>query len=525
MSEDKEIISLQPAEARTSAAGERRSATIAPVPADEVFEDEEDDSVVTGRCGPFAAVCEAFGLFFRYPDLTRVVFACALLFASCSMPWIVCLPQLMGTVWGDKAGANNSYLGALRSVVGALACPIFGRWIDRRGHRFGVAVVIFVNVIVTNGVLAIFGINEKGLYAFFVVQTLNAVAGMNSSGCPAVFALIADVLPPEYREIGFGLFFTSIAVGNLTITQIASLLIRAFPSFPTLPLWLTLVLGAIALALLACVQAGGPQEADEEDKGKSIFNLFEPVRLAWRKRTLFYLCIIASCLTFPDIAGLGIGTQYLYHELGLVNSTDTDRLQSATLIFNTYPMIPMIVIYGFVGVLCRRYGPMLIIKLWLPFCALVFAAPAALAVNTDDWTIFFGGTGLMMAFSCFIPVNSLVTHVVPPSRIGEAMSSVASVKMITSIFAPILCGVAWSAIEKSDSDLYWVFWPVAAVLMFAGFPFTFLLEKRVPRDTSATWSTWASARHSRPSAFLSKRQTRPSRGSSPRSSPAAEPFV
>jgi len=203
----------------------------------------------------------------------------------------------------------------------------------------------------------------------------------------------------------------------------------------------------------------------------------------------------------------------------------TERLQSATLLFNTYPMIPMIVVYGFVGVLCRRFGPTLILKLWLPFCALCFAAPALLAVYTDNWTIFVGGVGLMMAFSCYIPLQSLVIHVVPASRIGEAMGAVASCKMIASIFAPILCGVAWTAIEKSGSNLYWIIFVVAALLMLVGFPFTFLLERRLPRDTSATWSTWASARHSRPTAFLSKRQQAQNRGSAPRSQPVGEPFL
>merc|ERR1719162_270407 len=185
----------------------------------------------------------------------------------------------------------------------------------------------------------------------------------------------------------------------------------------------------------------------------------------------------------------------------------------------------MMVVYSLVGVLCRRFGPVLVLKLWLPFCALSFAGPALLAVATDDWVILIAGIGIQVAFSCYIPLQSLVTHVVPSCRIGEAMGAVASCKMIASIFAPILCGVAWTAIEKSGSNLYWIIFVVAALLMLVGFPFTFLLERRLPRDTSATWSTWASARHSRPTAFLSKRQQAQNRGSAPRSQPVGEPFL
>lgn len=69
-------------------------------------------------------------------------------------------------------------------------------------------------------------------------------------------------------------------------------------------------------------------------------------------------------------------------------------------------------VYGFVGVLYHRFGPsfdsQMVTALW---CPVSHCTSGGVHGQLDDKLV--GGIGLMMVFSCYVPLLSLVVHVVP----------------------------------------------------------------------------------------------------------------
>jgi len=128
----------------------------------------------------------------------------------------------------------------------------------------------------------------------------------------------------------------------------------------------------------------------------------------------------------------------------------------------------------------------------------------------QSWALFLLGASLQLSLAGFVPLQALVTHCVPVSRVGEAMGAVASAKSLCSVLAPILAGAASQAlIAAGHTDLQWIFFPVGSLLLMFAWPLVFLLRSRLSIDTDSEWSTWASKPHrlSQLTVFSQGRQT------------------
>merc|ERR1711957_945620 len=93
--------------------------------------------------------------------------------------------------------------------------------------------------------------------------------------------------------------------------------------------------------------------------------------------------------------------------------------------------------------------------------------------------------GLLMIapLTLYAPISALVTQLVPPGRVGEAMGAVAACKNIASLIAPLIMGVILEKLAASGrNDLYWTIFPGGALLMLlTAWPFSLMLA-RVPQD-------------------------------------------
>merc|ERR1719502_973711 len=94
----------------------------------------------------------------------------------------------------------------------------------------------------------------------------------------------------------------------------------------------------------------------------------------------------------------------------------------------------------FVGIASRRFSPHGFVRVWLPITAVLFAFPALLTIFRDNWAILIGGFCATLPLSNYGPLQALVVHVVPPSRVGEAMGSMAACKNLVSLVAPLIMG-------------------------------------------------------------------------------------
>merc|ERR1719453_2128976 len=100
----------------------------------------------------------------------------------------------------------------------------------------------------------------------------------------------------------------------------------------------------------------------------------------------------------------------------------------------------MIILY--VGIASSRYGPHRFLQYYLPITAVLFCVPALLDFKEfhTHWAIIIAGVCAILPLSNFGPLQALVVHVVPPSRVGEAMGSLAACKNVVSFIAPFVMG-------------------------------------------------------------------------------------
>jgi len=269
-----------------------------------------------------------------------------------------------------------------------------------------------------------------------------------------------------------------------------------------------------------------PDLADADvPKEKGVMEgIFGPLRLVASKPTLRATCVVVGLLTLPDMAAQDVSSQIIIslHDYitpcGGPESPDVENCVRAAVsntmnVLSVFPLPVGLVVVVLIGVCGRRYGPHRLVRVWVPLTAIGFAVPAILKATFETWSIFVSGIFIMLPLTNYIALQALITHIVHPRQIGEAMGAIATCKNFVSLLAPLIVGGITSVLERSghttypNSELY-IIYPVCALVMFCASPFTFCLEKRVPRDTTMTWNTWASA--ARPSKISSALQARSS---------------
>jgi len=186
------------------------------------------------------------------------------------------------------------------------------------------------------------------------------------------------------------------------------------------------------------------------------------------------------------------------HTPDQITACVTDSVTNTMSVFSVYPRPLTFIVVMVVGVCARRFGPHRLVRIWVPVTALLFAFPMILKYTFETWSIMLSGFFVLLPLTNYGPLQALVTHIVHPRQIGEAMGAIATCKNMVSLLAPLMVGAFTSALERTDHTVYpnsllYIIFPVCAFVMFCAWPFTFCLEKRVQRDTTMTWNTWASA--------------------------------
>lgn len=514
-----------------------------------VNEDPQED----GESGPLAGVCEAFLLIWYIPGFGCVSLFAAVLSGGATLAWIFVLPVLEKQIWGDSAASNTAWMNAGRCFVSVLLCAHFGSWSDKHSRKAAVVVMTVSSLIVGLPILAL-GSTSAGLTTCVVLVVVTGPFAVHVSGSPVLWAWASDYLGPEHKEVGFAIIGACSSGGSFLVLLGAKALGNAFPGNPDPFLWCTVGCLVLCLVIVAVTPPGAhmPElnDADLAEEKGFMQAMFGPMRLVAKKPTLRATCVVVALLTLPDMAATDISSQIIFslHDYTDPCSTDalvteytaaayktctpitpqcvkdevtksvtqcvtqavTDTMQT----FSVYPRPLTLIVVMIVGVCARRYGPHRLVRVWVPITAILFAFPVVLKLRppTEDfqtWALLLSGFFTLLPLTNYGPLQALVTHIVPPRQIGEAMGAIATCKNLVSLIAPLLVGAFTTYLQSTDqNDKLYIVYPVCAFVMFCAWPFTFCLEKRVPRDTTATWTTWASA--SRPSTIRSALNARSS---------------
>jgi MFS family permease len=483
-----------------------------------------------GEGGPVAGVCEAFMLIWCIPGFGCVSLFAAVLSGGATLAWTFVFPNLETQVWKESAATNTAWMNAGRCLVSVLLCAHFGMWSDKNSRKAAVVIMTVSSLIVGLPVLA-FGISQTGLTCVVVLVVITGPFAVHVSGSPVLWAWASDYLGPEHKEVGFAIIGAASSGGSFIVLLSAKAIAGLFPGDPAPFLWITIGCLIVCLGIVAIAPPGAhmPELTDAdlaEEKG-FLQAMFGPMRLVAKRPTLRAACVVVALLTLPDMAATDISSNIIISLHGYqqdcikeghttkdeITACVTQAVTNTMNVFAVYPRPFTLIVVMTVGVCARRFGPHRLVRVWVPVTALMFAFPMILKYTFETWAITLSGFFVLLPLTNYGPLQALVTHIVHPRQVGEAMGAIATCKNLVSLFAPLIVGGFTSALEKSGhtvwpESLLYLIYPVCAFVMFCAWPFTFCLEKRVPRDTTMTWNTWASA--ARPSTIRSALNARSS---------------
>lgn len=464
--------------------------------------------------GPVAGVCEALMLIWCIPGFGYVSLFSAVLSGGATLAWTFVFPNLEQQVWKESAATYTAWMNAGRCLVSVLLCAHFGMWSDKHSRKAAVVVMTVASLIPGLPVLP-FGATQTGITWVVVLVVLTGPFAVHVSGSPVMWAWASDYLGPEHKEVGFAIISAACSAGSFVVLLGAKAVGNLFPGDPAPFLWITIGCLIVCLGIVAVTPPGAhmPELADAdvaEEKGL-MQAMFGPMRLVAKRPTLRAACIVVALLTLPDMAATDIASNIIislndYTTPCLPGHTTQDEVtdcvtQSVTNtmnVFSVYPRPLTFIVVMVVGVCARRFGPHRLVRVWVPVTALLFAFPMILKYTFETWSIMLSGFFVLLPLTNYGPLQALVTHIVHPRQIGEAMGAIATCKNMVSLLAPLIVGAFTSALERDGRTTYpnsllHIIFPVCAFVMLCAWPFTFCLEKRVPRDTNMTWNTWASA--------------------------------
>lgn len=493
-------------------------------------EDAEED----GTPGALAGVCEAFMLLWCIPGFGLVALFSAVLSGGATLAWLFVFPNLEKKIWGcegaapdcvDNSASNVAWMNAGRCLVSVLLCAHFGSWSDKNSRKAAVVVMTVASLI--PGLPVLVNDEWQGMTAVVILVVITGPFAVHVSGSPVLWAWASDYLGPEHKEVGFAIIGACSSAGSFVVLIFARWLATQYPGQPAPFLWINVGCLIVALIIVAFTPPGAymPDLTEEdipEEKG-ILQAMFGPMRLVAKKPVLRATCVVVALLTLPDMAATDISSQIIFAIIDIqtpcikefspnvakITECAYDKGTDIMTTFSVYPRPLTVVVVMVVGVCARRFGPHRLVRVWVPITAIMFAFPVVLISQQDaTWALLFSGFFTLLPLTNYGPLQALVTHIVHPRQVGEAMGAIATCKNMVSLLAPILIGVFTEYLANIDrNDLLWVVYPACAVVMLCAWPFTFCLEKRVARDT-ITWSTWASA--ARPSTIRSALNARSS---------------
>lgn len=252
------------------------------------------------------------------------------------------------------------------------------------------------------------------------------------------------------------------SLGSLVNNFAGSVVQRSFDEFRAL---VAMQCGVGLLAFLCLVPVTLPATPERSHLGaEGPCGALEPIRLACRRRGLFYIGIVAGLLSFSENAMYGgFVYNYVFATLGVSNAQEQTR---SLLLFCTYPNVMMMVFFSLIGAASRHFGPCEVLLVAVPVTSLLFSAPLLLEACHSPALVFITGGCLQTALLCFVPLHALVCHVAPRDRIAEAQGAMAAVKALASIFAPMVTGLLLRLLSMEGvSDGFWMMFPGMSCLM------------------------------------------------------------
>lgn len=466
------------------------------------METSEADRDCTGRkCT--GALRESVVLLIRNPELVKAVTAAGLLAAATVMSPIVpmVLVELRSDVWGHRMSEYTAMFNSANGIMAFFFSGYFGRlgdMLDRRVAMLAVGVLGFA----PTWALLVCGQNTGGLVAFSVLSVFGGAACITVTGCPTCYALVNDVIPPGDREIAFGCCFASV-VFIAVLSNFGGLLVNTLcREGHEAIIFYVLGLNFAFFAIISLVKLPTPDGRkapvpEEEDcdsdvstgsssaadanfpqaKRPSFCTGFGPIDLFKQCPDLRYLCVVAALVSLPETTLTDVSAQYALNQFDLIYSSDGARKKEVAIVFQ-WPgylfLMPAFLVAGFLAKTC---GALRTLKILIPLTGVMMSMPVLVRFVPRIWLAAITGMAVPLSMVVFAPLQSLISEVAPPGKVGEAMGSVGASKQAVGLASNIaVSGLVPALLRTGFEKPLWIFYPLATLTSFAALAVAFQIK-------------------------------------------------
>eukprot|EP00927_Polykrikos_kofoidii_P005248 TRINITY_DN12092_c0_g1_i2.p1 TRINITY_DN12092_c0_g1~~TRINITY_DN12092_c0_g1_i2.p1 ORF type:complete len:479 (-),score=56.77 TRINITY_DN12092_c0_g1_i2:50-1486(-) len=444
-------------------------------------------------------------------DFVKIILASGLLMSAgmiSPVKTLVIVP-LQQEVWTDRMSEYSAYVMAATNVVAIVFSGPFGRLSDHMDRRLAVALVGILCFLPTWMLLPLLmaGDRAAALYVNSGFSILSGVACMSATGSPIMFAFFDDILPPEDRDLAFGVAFAANIIIILTV-NLTGFLIASQAGNPELAVGIYItVLTVVFFLAIGSVRkpaqtwranqgspghAGAPSAAlyspgngyatidtTTDQKDTTTASILEPLRLAWGYAPLWNLCMVFALVSIPETASIDVNNQYVLSALGVSEAEEHTaaqvRLVSALI---SYPAQLMLVPLFFItGLVMQRIGPLELVRSLIVPLAFVQVLPVLFGLAPSFAVVPFEGMCLFATFVIFPPLQSLCANIAPTGRVGETMGAVGACKQVSALVGNVIAAILSPILLRSSipTPLCLMF-PLCGGICLAAWPFAQRIE-------------------------------------------------
>lgn len=419
------------------------------------------------------AACVAF----RNPGLLIASIAWGLLMTSGGLVYSLVVGPLKTEIWQHQQSQFSAEVSMAQAVFATISSYFFGSFADRMGYKLAALIYGFVNL-VPAWFLFFIGLNERGLWTF---MWLSVVSGLASSS-NVMLVLANAVTDPSDREIGFGVFYSLSTLISLLGSSIPMVLIVIFQIVPNSPLLAIQIQFGLSMAFFLLVvlirmpvaERGESKVAVKATEGccevKPLLNTVTkvfvgPLALVWRVPSLRFLCFMSVLLAVSSDLPFDIGGQFFMESLDLISHGSLRDQQLVSVLSMLPVQIVNVIAPITMGFLCKRFSPLSVLKLWIPFSACMILIGAGMRWFPYFWFIPILCIGQNLASLANLPLNILITNCSPEGRLGEVMGVVGTSNQLLSFVCNALVAVINPPLMNSGlQNPLWLYYPACAIL-------------------------------------------------------------
>jgi len=438
------------------------------------------------------------------------------------VPNSLVVANLAATVWGKNMSRNLGFVDTARFLLSIIFTGPLGRLGDRYGSRVAMTLVAVLQSLPAF-MLLLLGETAEGLTAWSAARVLTGITGATTSGPPALYALLHDVVPPADYDAFLGMTFAGAAllwmIGNL----VGAAVLRASHGSSDAVLLYVASLTGIMLAILVALRMpkqaskragcpGSPSKQQQQQQqqqhqqqqdldlactdseisnadvshshsdvinrsgrataGAGMCAFLPSFRLALENKALLKLCAIAALVSVSETVLFELMNQFTYENLGLMGAGASGEERSFVTLVNVFAFqVSMLLGSYAVGLLAQRLTSLQLLKGLIPACAVLQSLPAVERVLPEVWVAVTCAVALGLSIVVLPPLQALVPQFSPETRVGEALGTFGSCKCLASLVGNLMLSAGVPAIQNTGLEKpLWIMFPVCGLVSLCSFP-------------------------------------------------------